>query len=243
MPEFKRGRKITNWRSPRPTAKGGKLRIIGGTFRGRQIQYSGDSVTRPMKDNIREALFNLVGGWVKGKAAFDLFAGTGAMGLEALSRGATQALFIERHFPTVRIIKENVRSLDENLQAEVTASDTFFWVRKFLKQPEQWPTEPWIVFCCPPYALFEEQRDDILVMLKTLMEAAPKDSLFVVESDDRFDPSLLPNHEGWTSRQYTPALISVYREREFEGDEVDQSASEVDQSASEADQPLSLIHI
>ena len=121
MPEFKRGKKITNWRSPRPTAKGGKLRIIGGTFRGRQIQYSGDSVTRPMKDNIREALFNLVGGWVKGKAAFDLFAGTGAMGLEALSRGATQGLFIERHFPTVRIIKDNVRSLDENLQTSVTA--------------------------------------------------------------------------------------------------------------------------
>lgn len=175
-------------------------------------------MTRPMKDNVREALFNLVGGWVKGKAAFDLFAGTGAMGLEALSRGATQAFFIERHFPTVRIIKDNVRSLDENLKVEVTASDSFFWVRKFLKSPEHWPSEPWIVFCCPPYALFEEQVEDVLTMLDSLMQVAPQGSLFVVESDERFDPTLLPQQEGWTSRQYTPALISVFRER-VEGEE------------------------
>ena len=99
MPRYKRGRNLNDWNTNRADAGLGKLRIVGGKFRGRQIEYSGDPVTRPMKDNIREALFNLVGGWVKEKIVFDLFAGTGAMALEALSRGATKAFLIERHIP------------------------------------------------------------------------------------------------------------------------------------------------
>ena len=78
------------------------MRIIGGKFRGRKLEYSGDLRTRPMKDRVREALFNLLGNAVEGKIAIDLFAGTGALGLEALSRGASRAVFIERHRPTAQ---------------------------------------------------------------------------------------------------------------------------------------------
>src|SRR6185369_13778531 len=78
------------------------LRIIGGKLRGRKLQYSGDLRTRPMKDRVREAVFNLLGPGVKGSHAIDLFAGTGALGLEAISRGAAQATLIERHLPTSR---------------------------------------------------------------------------------------------------------------------------------------------
>src|SRR5947207_6491605 len=76
------------------------LRIIGGSLRGRKISYSGEVRTRPMKDRVREAVFNLLGAQVAGTQAIDLFAGTGALGLEALSRGAAQATFIDRHLPT-----------------------------------------------------------------------------------------------------------------------------------------------
>jgi 16S rRNA (guanine966-N2)-methyltransferase len=108
MTNNRRGRDLNQWKTNRPAATSGKLRIVGGKYRGRQIAYSGDPVTRPMKDFTREALFNLVGGWVSGKACFDLFAGTGAVGIEALSRGAERAIMVERHFPTVKAIKENV---------------------------------------------------------------------------------------------------------------------------------------
>ena len=66
------------------------LRIVGGRFRGRKLLYSGDFRTRPMKDRLREAVFNLVGPAVAGMHAIDLFGGTGALGLEALSRGAAR---------------------------------------------------------------------------------------------------------------------------------------------------------
>ncbi len=87
-------------------AKGGDvgpvtgLRIIGGEFRHRHLHYSGDLRTRPMKDRLREAIFNLIGPEIRGKHAIDLFAGTGALGLEAISRGAARATLIEQHHPT-----------------------------------------------------------------------------------------------------------------------------------------------
>jgi 16S rRNA (guanine(966)-N(2))-methyltransferase RsmD len=216
MPRFKRGRNLTDWKSNRTEAGQGKLRIVGGKFRGRLIDYSGDPVTRPMKDNIREALFNLVGGWVKDKVVFDLFAGTGAMGLEALSRGATKAFFIERHIPTVRILHENVRSLDAELPVEIDSSDTFFWVRQFLKQPTMWPQQPWVVFCCPPYAFFQERSDDLLKLIGQLIDIAPDESIMIVESDARFDPANLPVADSWSVRKYAPAVISVFRKRAIE---------------------------
>ena len=78
------------------------VRIIAGCFRGRKLHYSGDPRTRPMKDRVRQALFNRLGPDVEGTLAVDLFAGTGALGLEALSRGATRAILIEQHRPTAR---------------------------------------------------------------------------------------------------------------------------------------------
>lgn len=211
MPQNKQERDLKDGKSPRPAAAAGKLRIVGGLYRGRQLDYSGDVITRPMKDDIREAVFNLVGGWVPGKAAFDLFAGTGAMGLEAISRGASQAFLIERHFPTVKIIRQNIDSLDPQMNVTLAASDTFYWSRKFLKNPTHWPTEPWIVFCCPPYKLYVQSTGEILSLIQSFVDVAPDDSLIVIESDKRFDVQQLPQAARWAIRQYTPAVISVFK--------------------------------
>ena len=213
MAKITRGRNLKDFQSQQSNADVGKLRIIGGQFRGRQIDYSGDPVTRPMKDVTREACFNLVGGYIEGKVAFDLFAGTGAIGIEALSRGATSSYLIERHIPTIRIVESNVRSLELDSSAKVITSDTFFWARQFLNDSETWPKEPWAIFCCPPYDLFEENRDDMLILIHSLVDVAPADSLFVVESDQRFDPSDLPDALQWQTRHYPPAFISVAHKR------------------------------
>lgn len=211
MTRNKRGKHLKNWNSNQSQAPQGKLRIIGGTFRGRIIDYSGDPVTRPMKDNIREALFNLVGGWVKEKAVFDLFAGTGAIGLEAISRGATAATMIERHFPTVKIIEQNIQTLDVSQSAQVHASDTFFWVRKFIKEPANHPSTPWMVFCCPPYDFFVDRTEELMTMLESLIALAPAESIFVVESDRRFEHTQLPLADEWVIREYSPAVIATLK--------------------------------
>jgi len=186
MPQNKRGRHLKNWNSNQAQAPQGKLRIIGGTFRGRVIDYSGDPVTRPMKDNIREAL-------------------------EAISRGASGATMIERHFPTVKIIEQNIQTLDVTSTAEVHASDTFFWVRKFVKETTNQPDEAWMVFCCPPYDFFVERTEEVMTMLGSLIALAPAESIFVVESDRRFDHSQLPNADDWVVREYSPAVIATLK--------------------------------
>lgn len=105
------------------------VRIIGGRFRGRRLHYNGDIRTRPMKDRLREAIFNLVGPSIRGKHALDLFAGTGALALEALSRGASRATLIEQHHPTASTIRQSVVELDVEARAEVVAANVFIWCK------------------------------------------------------------------------------------------------------------------
>jgi 16S rRNA (guanine966-N2)-methyltransferase len=190
------------------------LRIIGGTMRGRKLQYSGDLRTRPMKDRVRESVFNLLGPGVKGSHALDLFAGTGALGIEAVSRGAAKATLIERHLPTTRLIEQNAAALGAGDKVEVVFGDTFLWVRRFLESaraPSSNPQPPWTVFCSPPYDFYDSRRDDMLALIGGLVAAAPADSLFAVEADERFDFALLPQPETWDIRTYLPAKVGIFR--------------------------------
>ncbi|MBN1395590.1 MAG: RsmD family RNA methyltransferase [Pirellulales bacterium] len=186
------------------------VRIIGGRFRGRRLHYSGDARTRPMKDRLREAIFNLVGPSIGGKHALDLFAGTGALGLEALSRGAARATLIEMHHPTAGDIRRSVDELGVGDQADVVSADAFIWGRRV---PAEMGDVSWAVFCSPPYDFYLGRTEQMLELIEALIRAAPSESIFVVESDARFDFRLLPNYEAWKIRPYPPAVVGIFRKR------------------------------
>jgi 16S rRNA (guanine(966)-N(2))-methyltransferase RsmD len=196
-------------REQQPAAQPVGVRIIGGTFRGRKLEYSGDPRTRPMKDRLRESLFNRLGSAVKGKLAIDLFAGTGALGLEALSRGAARAVFIEQHIPTARAIRRSVETLGAAAVVEIVAANTFLWFRR---RPNLGP-EPWLVFCSPPYDFYVDRAEEVLALLGGMIEAAPHESVFAVESDARFDFQRLPDPEAWDVRASPPAVVGIYEKR------------------------------
>ena len=207
----KRRKPATN-RSRRPPPKATSpvgVRIIGGKFRGRKLEYSGDLRTRPMKDRVREALFNLLGHGVEGKVVIDLFAGTGALALEALSRGASRAVLIERHRPTAETIRRNSITLGVETIVDVTSADTFLWARRL---PDL-GAAPWLVFCSPPYEFYVARKDDILQLLNHLIQTSPPDSLFAVESDNRFDFCELPEAERWDIRPYPPAILGIWEKQ------------------------------
>ncbi|MGI9456610.1 MAG: RsmD family RNA methyltransferase [Aeoliella sp.] len=206
-----------------PPAKGNErdLRIIGGKFRASKLtqlylEKGDDPVTRPMKHRVREAIFNLVSMEAKGRHAIDLFAGTGALGLEAISRGAASATFIERHIPTARVVRENIATIGVGEQCELLEASAFVWAKRDL--PTSTCAIPWLVFVSPPYAFYVERQDDMLVLIAALMEHAPAESTLVVEADERFDFGLLPGgvkeergDEGWDVRTYPPAVVGVWR--------------------------------
>ena len=182
------------------------MRIIGGHFRGRKLKYAGDTRVRPMKDRVREALFNLLGPAIKDTFAIDLFGGTGALVLEAISRGSIGGIVIERHLPTSKVIRENIETLDLTDTVELVNANTFHWLRQDPQLPS--PT-PWVVFISPPYRFFTERRDDMLQLTTTLLQAAPVGSLFAVEATKEFDFSELPMAEEWDVRPYPPAVVGV----------------------------------
>lgn len=185
------------------------LRIIGGRFRGRKLHYSGDLRTRPMKDRLREAIFNLVGPLPPGMQAWDLFAGTGALGLEAISRGAERATFLEQHYPTAGIIRQNIAALGVAEQADVVPGNVFIgWPRQAAAAPAD---KPWLVFCSPPYDFYVQRTEEMLKLIAGLVQLAPVGSMFVVEADDRFDFQTLPNPAAWDVRAYQPAVVGIYR--------------------------------
>ncbi len=215
-----------------PNVRGGEqaqpseLRIIGGVHARRKLRYAGDLRTRPMKDRVREAVFNLIGPAVVGTHAIDLFAGTGALGLEAISRGAARATFFEQHFPTADVIGKNVATLGVNKVCQVIAADTFRWFQAWSRSREQSTrestapvsarqelsrSEPWLVFCSPPYDFYVERREDMLALLTTLVHLSPAGSILVVEANERFDFGRLPDELSWDVREYPPARIAIGR--------------------------------
>jgi 16S rRNA (guanine966-N2)-methyltransferase len=198
------------------------LRIIAGRLRGRKLKYEpfrigDDPVTRPMKHRVRESIFNLVSQGSAGRHAIDLFAGTGALGLEALSRGAVHTTFIERHVPTARVIEENIKSLGVENQATLLTTSAFLWGKRELatfpseragSSPTPAPSPvPWLVFCSPPYAFYVDRQEEMLELITGVMEHAPADSIVVVEADERFDFEL-PGE--WDVRTYSPAVVGVW---------------------------------
>jgi 16S rRNA (guanine966-N2)-methyltransferase len=181
------------------------LRIVGGHFRGRKLQYAGDKRVRPMKDRVREALFNLLGPAVKGLFAIDLFGGTGALALEAISRGAVGALIVERHIPTAKVIRQNITMLELDEVATLVVADTFAWSRRDVNLPQ----DPWVVFVSPPYLFFTERTAETMELISTLLNRAPVGSLFAIEATNEFDFESLPHPEVWDIRAYPPAILAV----------------------------------
>jgi len=185
------------------------VRIIGGRLRGSELPFTGQANTRPMKDRTREAIFNLLGPTVKDRIVFDLFAGTGALALESISRAAKSAVLLERHFPTAASIRRCSADLGVASQIEVVAGDTFHWVNNVFEPSQQSNSERWLVFCSPPYDLFVERTADMLALIERMTSASPHGSLIVVESDERFDTSSLPASVEWDIRPYPPAVFAL----------------------------------
>src|SRR5258705_1113146 len=111
------------------------MRIIAGTFRSRQLKSLKGMALRPTTDNLRETLFNVLGELVVDARFVDLFAGTGAVGIEALSRGAREAMFVEKHRPAAALIKKNLESLEIRKSARVLPLDALLGLKRFAEEP------------------------------------------------------------------------------------------------------------
>ncbi len=146
------------------------MRVIGGEFRSRVLKSLPGLDVRPTPDRLREALFNILAPRIEGVVFADVYAGTGAVGIEALSRGAARAVFIEQSHAAVNVIRENLRSL--GLMERAT-------LRHTRASAVLASLEADIVFIDPPYTLEREYERSLTILGET------KRGLVIVQHDSR----------------------------------------------------------
>ena len=155
------------------------MRVIAGKYRSRQLKSLKGAALRPTSDKLRETLFNILGDRIAGSRFLDLFAGTGAVGIEAISRGAAEVIFVENHAPAAVLIRRNIESLGIDSGTHVLALDAMRALEKIARQ--QHATDPLFdfVFLDPPYAE-TQQYERVLSFLGAAPFLAPG-SLVIAE--------------------------------------------------------------
>jgi len=188
-----------------------KLRIIGGQMRGRGVVYMGDRSTRPMKDSLRETLFNILGKAIKQTIAIDLFAGTGVLAIESLSRGSIKAVAIEKLGNAAKTIRSSADAIGVGDELSVLTGDSFrlapATMREIVEEDKSVPPMPWIVYFCPPYAMWTDMTEAMFALLETTASLAPVGSQLVAETDKYFDVTTLPL-ETWDIRRKGNVTLS-----------------------------------
>jgi 16S rRNA (guanine966-N2)-methyltransferase len=163
-------------------------RIISGTLGGRTIPGPPGKGTRPTSDRVREALFSRLDGWdaVAGARVLDLYAGTGALAFEALSRGAEHAVLVELHGPTARQLRRTAGELGLAAQVDVRPGKAAAAATGLAGHGAS------LVFLDPPYDVATEELEQLLLALRP---ALTDDALVVLERSSRSRPLVWP--EGW----------------------------------------------
>jgi len=186
------------------------MRVIAGTYRSRILKSLKGLALRPTSDRLRETLFNVLGQAVAGARFVDVFAGTGAVGIEALSRGAAEVVFIEKHPPAVTLIRKNLESLGIRSGTTVLGADALCGLEKLAAQHTAASRPFDFVFLDPPYAATEEYAR-VLGFLGAAPFLAPG-SVIVAEHHKKLD---LPVHTGSLTRfrilKQGDAALSFYR--------------------------------
>ena len=133
------------------------MRVITGSARGRRLKELTGMETRPTTDKVKESLFSIIQFDIEGRRVLDLFAGTGQLGIEALSRGAASAVFIDRRADAVRLVKDNLELCGLSDRASVRCGDAM----SYLRSGEKFD----LIFLDPPYAagLLPRARGDCKV--------------------------------------------------------------------------------
>ena len=175
------------------------LRVAGGEARGRRLKAP--KGIRPTQGMVKEAIFNLVGPGIDGVHALDLFAGSGAIGIEALSRGAAGVTFVDREPRGLAILRQNLEVLDLKSRSQVVRADVVRWLESSPNELKQ----AGFVFMDPPY------EDPVLDRALKAIDRVASNATLVVEHSRRQELPVLTRMHLDRQRRYGDTMVSVLR--------------------------------
>ncbi|MBB3109345.1 16S rRNA (guanine966-N2)-methyltransferase [Paenibacillus phyllosphaerae] len=181
------------------------MRVIAGTAKGRALKAVPGTNTRPTTDKVKEAIFSMIGPYFDGGLALDLFAGTGGLGIEALSRGIDRAIFIDMDRISVDIVKHNVTAANVAERAEIYRNEA----GRALKALEKRGSAFSLIFLDPPYRMKEMDALMLDLAERGLVEDGAK---VVVEHDaDHVYPETAGAFEQLKYARYGDTAVTIYR--------------------------------
>lgn len=187
------------------------MRIAGGEHCGRQLSVPEGIAVRPTQDRVRQALFNIIAGEVPGARFLDLFAGSGSVGLEALSRGAAAAVFVENNRRHLAVLRKNIAALlgERAAVAEVVCADVYRWIASGTQTGFD------IAFADPPYVIGE--KNGYAEVLNTLAgrNVVKVGGLFIAEMTADQAGEEVDGWEMLRDREYGKTRICIWRRKDL----------------------------
>ncbi|WP_376767074.1 16S rRNA (guanine(966)-N(2))-methyltransferase RsmD [Paenibacillus agri] len=201
------------------------MRVVSGSAKGRPLKSVPGSGTRPTTDKVKEALFSMIGPYFDGGSALDLFAGTGGLGIEALSRGMDKAVFVDMEPKSIDTVRANLKATKLESQAEVYRNDAGRAISALEKRGRRFD----LVFLDPPYRL--KHGDELMLALaeKGLLE---EDATIVLEHESGYDyPEDIKGFYRVRQAVYGETTVSIYQYEAAGPDETGSGGEEQDESA------------
>ena len=180
------------------------MRVISGKAKGRKLKRVPGDSTRPIMDRVKENMFNILGDFVPGSRWLDLFAGTGQVGIEALSRQAAEVVFVDNVYAAIRTINDNLSHTQLAEDAKVLKTDAF----RYLESPYGAPFD--LIYVAPPQ--YKQMWQEVMLILdKRPLEYFSADGIVVVQIDPKeFVELEMANLNEYDRRRYGSTLLCFY---------------------------------
>lgn len=180
------------------------MRVIAGKLKGRNLEAVPGYSTRPTSDKVKESIFNMIGPYFSGGICLDLYAGTGALGIEAISRGMDKAIFIDYDRMAIQTIVKNLQRLNITTHAEVYRNDAEKAIALLSKRGVKFD----LVFLDPPYA---KEKNAMIIAALIQGNLLYDNAIIVVEHDFAHSMEFnLPSIEKWKENRYGDTSITIF---------------------------------
>lgn len=181
------------------------MRVISGEFRGRRLKSLDGANTRPTTDKVKESIFNMIGPYFEGGKCLDLFAGSGGLAIEAVSRGMAEAVCVDRSFPAMKIIKENIALTKQPEKFTTLKMDANAALKQLAANGQIFE----LIFLDPPYA-----KQEIVVQMQEILslDLLACEGMIVCETAKEVElPETIANLVQTRKQTYGITAVTIYR--------------------------------